>query len=489
MLIVSSFFLEIFLYKSSLVWRNRHTMAIALTILTGIYLGATLASISTYGWLLIALFIFRFINLARLYKSRMHDVYLRRVSSRTGLLLSASILLLILLDRLDLNLSLDHFYAFLPVVQALTAAVLLLITAKNIWKTRHRSATKYYSDAELPTVTVAIPARNETAELTSCLTNIIANNYPKLEILVLDDCSQDRTADVIKAFARDGVRFVRGHEPEKRWLAKNQAYAKLAQEASGEYILFCGVDVRMGPDAIRALVSSALTRDKHMICVMPYRTGSKVNTALIQPLRYWWELALPRKLFNRPPVLSTCWLINRQSLFKLGGFAAISHSIIPEGFFARELIKNNHYSFIRADDELDIRTVKNAQEQLSTALLMRYPQLRRRPENVLLLVLLEVTLLFGPYILLFSILIFGVGASTVMVAVACALLSFNHFLIVNASNPGNSLIAIVNLPFAIVTEVAITLISMYQYEFGVIRWKGRNICIPVMHVIPRLPPI
>src|SRR5690606_4941791 len=102
-------------------------------------------------------------------------------------------------------------------------------------------------------------------------------------------------------------------------------------EATGELILFCGVDVRLGPHAIRALTTTLLSRKKSMISVMPLRFYSKLNEAFIQPMRYWWELVPPRKLVNRPPVLSTCWLVARKQLAKAGGFAAVSHSIIPEG--------------------------------------------------------------------------------------------------------------------------------------------------------------
>jgi len=72
-----------------------------------------------------------------------------------------------------------------------------------------------------------------------------SHDYPKLEIIVLDDCSQNKhTPEIIRSFAHDGVRFIQGEHPKPTWLAKNQAYDRLAQESSGEFILFCGVDVR-----------------------------------------------------------------------------------------------------------------------------------------------------------------------------------------------------------------------------------------------------
>jgi hypothetical protein len=43
------------------------------------------------------------------------------------------------------------------------------------------------------------------------------------------------------------------------------------------------------------------------------------------------------------------------------------------------------------------------------------------------------------------------------------------------------------MPVAFVLDIAMLHISMWQYEFSNIQWKGRNVCIPVMQVEPRLP--
>lgn len=341
------------------------------------------------------------------------------------------------------------------------------------------------TEKELPTVTIAIPARNETNDLEACLQTIVANDYPKLEILVLDDCSQDKTPEIIRDFAHDGVRFIKGAEPAERWLAKNQAYQRLYEEANGDLILFCGVDVRFGPQAIRSLVTTLLNRKKSMVSVMPRRLTNTPAAAFIQPMRYWWELALPRRFFNRPPVLSTCWLIRRQVLERTGTFAAVSHNILPERYFARELVKQDGYSFVRADDLLDIQTAKALDEQRATAVRMRYPQVHRRPELVLPMTLAELLMLFGPFVLAFASLIWHLGIIGWLSAAAAVLLVVTHILILAVSNPPNISLAFLNLPVVILTEIFLTYESMLKYEFSVVDWKGRNICIPVMHVIPQ----
>ena len=90
---------------------------------------------------------------------------------------------------------------------------------------------------EIPSVSVCIAARNETHAMTQCLERVIATDYPKLEIIVLDDGSRDDTSILIKSFAHAGVRFVEGKTLQDGWLGKNYAQYTLAKEASGKIVV------------------------------------------------------------------------------------------------------------------------------------------------------------------------------------------------------------------------------------------------------------
>lgn len=489
MLLVGTIFVELLLYTRQF-WKYRLPVIVLLTLLISSLSSVVIQAHGNWIGLGVAFCsVLRLLNLFRVAQARMHDQYLRRATKRTGL--HIAVIQLALLGLLTPYAPFEFQVFNLPTItssiQVVVAAFILIITIRNVFKTRYRQGTMFYTDKELPTVSLLIPARNETSDLEECLRSALASDYPKLEVIVLDDCSQLKTSDIIKDFAQDGVRFVKGIEPSERWLAKNQAYDRLAHEATGQLLLFCGVDVRFGPHAIKALVTELLNRDKQMISILPHRLSGNIAGAFIQPMRYWWELSLPRKFFNRPPVLSTCWLITAKSLKKHGSFAAVNHAIIPEGYFARELIKSNDYSFIRANDTLDIQTRKSYENQRSTAVRMRYPQLRRRPENVFTLVTLEIVFLLGPFVSTVYGILADLPVVTLLGATAAALLTLNHVIIVQLTSPANTVIAFISLPIEIITEVTVVIVSMIKYEFGKVEWKDRNICIPVMHVIPRLP--
>lgn len=472
-------------------WRFRtQLIPIVLMITSFSVTGLLFQDFSLISVAVAILVIFRVLNLLRIAKGRMHPNYLYYVTRRTSLWLGLYHLLVLATARLVNDyLTSYQIWLFYAAGLLVTAASVCIITFINIYKTRHVNVAGSYADRDLPTVTVAIPARNETLELEECLRSILANDYPKLEVIVLDDCSQDRTSEIIRDFAHDGVRFVRGAEPHERWLSKNQAYQKLYEESSGELILFCGVDVRFGTNSVRALVTTMLNRKKQMTSIMPRRLTGNFTAGFLQPMRYWWELALPRRPFNRPPVLSTCWLISRATLKRLGGFAAVSHTILPEGYFAREVIKNDGYSFIRADDLLDIQTRKGLSEQQETAIRTNYPLLRRRLEWLMLISVINLFGLVVPFGLALSAIWLGLGPVQLYALAACGFLVATHLSIIQVSNPPNILVGLFNLPVASLAEFILGYASMWQYEFGVIEWKGRNICIPVMHVTPKLPAI
>ncbi len=441
--------------------------------------------------LLLIITVYRVCNLLRLAKGRINDKYLRRATLATsvwtiGLQL---IVTLLWLANVSLQVPPDTVRLALGCTDIVVAVMLLASTVRHLWTTRApKLSARAVADADLPTVTVCIPARNETGDLETCLASLVASNYPKLEVLVLDDCSQNkRTPEIIRSFAHDGVRFLQGTPPEDNWLAKNHAYQQLLDQANGELILFSGVDVRYGPDSLRALVGAMLRKRKSMISVIPKNVVPAAfgwqGSTLLQPMRYAWELALPRRLFRRPPVLSTCWLVRRDLLLSAGGFGAVSRSIVPESYFARVSAVHDGYSFMQSSEQMGIISDKSRSEQRATTVRTRYPQVHRRIEMVLLLTLAELACVLMPYIfLVIGLFGFAPVRLTILSAVTVGLLTITYACIVGVAYRSWLVRSLVALPFVVLVDVVLLNESMIRYEFFDVDWKGRNVCIPVMRV-------
>ncbi len=432
--------------------------------------------------------IYQLINTARIVENRMHLSYLRAHVWRSGLwmLLINTVLALaadIGEDWVSVSSTLYIAHATLAVA---VSAVFLGYTYRSIRSTRTTEPKKHFSDADLPTVSVLISARNEDSALNESIHTLLKSDYPKLEIIVLDDCSQDRSSDIIKSYAHRGVRFIQGEEPSDDWLAKNQAYHVLSEAASGEWLLFMSVDVRLEPAAIRHLITHALNRKLRMVSVLPRRVNQSIASNIFSPLRNFWELAVPPdfRVHKRYPVLSTIWAIEKQVITKNGGFAPVSRSVSPEGYLAR---KSGAYQFVRSSEPIGVSTSKPLSELYRTAIRIYYPEMSKEVHRVFFSTYLGLLGLVVPFIAIIPAFITGHILAGTGYALACLLLLISHLMVITVTNPQSWAVGLFNLPLALIQEFVILNISMYRYEFTEIFWKGRNICYPVMHVTTHLP--
>jgi peptidoglycan-N-acetylglucosamine deacetylase len=113
-----------------------------------------------------------------------------------------------------------------------------------------RPAPKDHRDYQ-PEVTVIIPAYNEESVIVDTVRSALASDYPKMEILVIDDGSADRTSELVEEhFGRDPrVRLIT--QPNR---GKPAALNHGLAEASGEIIVSIDADTIVDPGAVRLLV-------------------------------------------------------------------------------------------------------------------------------------------------------------------------------------------------------------------------------------------
>lgn len=488
--------LEYIIYDSDFAWKHKNTLVVSSIIATIVSAFTFVAfAFSAASVLFTLIFLYRFTNNSRLIEARMHERYLHNTCERTFYWLASGQLFCIVIWL--------AFYILPPVFSGRSALIavsfsfavggmfVLSSTIRSLIRTKVNEPEKIAENA-LPTVTLAIAARNENVYLQQCLQAAIANDYPKLEIIVLDDCSQDRTADIIKSFAHDGVRFVQGEKPNQQlWLPKNLAYQTLLDQSAGELILFLGVDVILAPDSITKIVELFVQKQVKMMSIMPRRTKSGVIAALIQPMRYWWELALPKWVIKHEPVLSSCWIASRSALIKKGAFASVMRAIVPEEYLSTVFAKESgQYSFVRTSEYLNISSNKSINSQWNTALRIRYPEAHRRPEYVFMRVLIMLYFLVAPFVVLPLLIVTGTSVTSLLaVVIAAIMLVISNILVAYVTNPATTPFAIISFPMVVIIDFIALHISMYRYEFGEVIWKGRNVTAPAMHVIPRLPEI
>jgi peptidoglycan-N-acetylglucosamine deacetylase len=115
---------------------------------------------------------------------------------------------------------------------------------------KFRAAPRDHPDYR-PAVTVLVPAYNEESVIADTISSALASNYSNLEILVVNDGSTDRTAEIVQQ------KF--GDDPHVRLLlqsnhGKPSALNHGLAEAAGEIVVSIDADTVVDPDAIRRLV-------------------------------------------------------------------------------------------------------------------------------------------------------------------------------------------------------------------------------------------
>lgn len=208
--------------------------------------------------------------------------------------------------------------------------VLLVIAASNLLALRRLGT--YPLPARFPRVSVLLPARNEEAVIADCVRSLLAQDYPDLEVLVLDDNSTDGTGEILAALAReDGrLRVLTGRPLPEGWMGKHWACWQLAGAATGELLLFTDADTVHHPQALRLGVAAFLAERADLMSGFLRQRLLTWGERLTVPAIFWCFFSfLPLALAHRvrAPALSLTngqWMLFARSAYEaVGGHAAV----------------------------------------------------------------------------------------------------------------------------------------------------------------------
>ncbi|MEL6132865.1 MAG: glycosyltransferase family 2 protein, partial [Bacteroidota bacterium] len=156
-----------------------------------------------------------------------------------------------------------------------------------------------------PTVSVLIPARNEAHNLPHLFEQLLGLNYSSLEIIVLNDQSEDETEQILQQYASQHaqIRYLNGKPLPSGWLGKNWACHQLGEAARGEYFLYLDADIhRLDPAILPTTIRYMERLETALISIFPNQimetTGERwtvpiMHYLLLSLLPLWWIYRLP----------------------------------------------------------------------------------------------------------------------------------------------------------------------------------------------------
>jgi cellulose synthase/poly-beta-1,6-N-acetylglucosamine synthase-like glycosyltransferase len=106
-------------------------------------------------------------------------------------------------------------------------------------------------------LSLLVACRDEGPHVRAALSSVLAQDYPALEVVAVDDRSEDATGAILDALAKEhpNLRVVHLTSLPEGWLGKTHALARAAEAATGELFLFTDADVVFAPGALRRAVA------------------------------------------------------------------------------------------------------------------------------------------------------------------------------------------------------------------------------------------
>lgn len=140
---------------------------------------------------------------------------------------------------------------------------------------------------EPPSVTILIPAKDEGERIRGCIESALKQDYPKLEVIAINDRSTDNTGAVMDEMAAANPRLSVLHitqPPAPGWTGKNNALFNGAKKATGDWLLFVDSDVILEKDALATAMSVVCRKKFDMLSLLPRLESHSMWEEMLVPL-------------------------------------------------------------------------------------------------------------------------------------------------------------------------------------------------------------
>jgi len=218
--------------------------------------------------------------------------------------------------------------ALLSILSLLLTGIYLLLLTYFIkgWAGLKRPAP--HTGAFTTRVTILIAARNEENNIRFTIDDILAQDYPKelTEIIIVDDHSTDRTAEIIRSYADKGVKLLQLNEDQPLNSYKKKAIATAIDLSTGDLMVATDADCRMGSKWLSSVVGYFESNNLVMISSPVSYFEERTLFEYMQTLEFAYLIGLGASFIGNKRA-STCNGANlayrKDVFYEAGGFKGI----------------------------------------------------------------------------------------------------------------------------------------------------------------------
>ena len=199
-------------------------------------------------------------------------------------------------------------------------------------------------DAELPSLSMLVAAKDEQENIARCVRGLLDQDYPHLQLIVIDDRSTDGTGAIIDELAAGDPRLTAVHSKELRpgWFGKNNAMREGLERATGDWLCFSDADCAYdSPRLLSAALRFALRERIDFLSVLPRLEAGTFWERVVQPVAgaimvFWFP---PQKVnssrSSRAYANGAFMLMPRTTYEALGGHQAVKATLNEDMHMAR----------------------------------------------------------------------------------------------------------------------------------------------------------
>lgn len=230
-----------------------------------------------------------------------------------------------------------------------TSLVLLALLSVRLWRNLRflRWANTQAAPLSVPysRVSVLVPARNEAESIAACVISLMQQDYLNLELIVLDDDSSDGTGAKLDALAERFPRLTVIHATDALpagWNGKSYACQRLAERASGDWLLFTDADTIHTRRSVSLGIAQARALDVSLLSAFPYQLtqswSEKITVSFIidfLPLLGLDFAGIQRAASGSTAANGQYMLVRAEDYRALGGHGAIAPELVDDVALAR----------------------------------------------------------------------------------------------------------------------------------------------------------
>ncbi len=355
----------------------------------------------------------------------------------------------------------------------LLASIPALLSLRNQFEFRSPPP----ASARHPRVSILIPARNEAANIGTAVASALASVEAEIEVIVMDDHSQDATAAIVSAIAQrdDRLRVVSAPPLPDGWCGKMHACKKLAELARYDVLLFVDADIAMAPKAVARLAAFLETSGSDLVSAFPRQiTGSLLEKLLIPMIEFMVLGFLPLAVARQntlPSMAAGCGQVlmaKTESHRRIGGHSAIRLSLHDGIKLTRAYREAGLRTDVCSGIEIFEGRMYSSAREVWAGLAKNSHEGAAAP----------------PVIGIFTVLLFGGGVLPLLLVLSGGVSALNWLAlalsylprIVNAVRFRQSWLGVALHPLALVLFLTIQWQSFFRQRLGVRpQWKGRSV--------------